>query len=195
MDLLLHNSAQLNDFISQIKAQDRIDEKYLLHNQIVPLLVGLSIMIVLVLINPIKTILMLTGMFLIFAALIISLILRFIDYRNISQESYDLSLTAFLKQKMKRLRSWRATPSYYKWIFMTFVMGLIFMVLGNTAIMREFGLGFIILSIIIYVIVFTSAWTIGEYFFRKRHEQKHKPLINSISEQLKELEEENNHVE
>jgi hypothetical protein len=195
MDISLENTAQMNDFIKQIKSQDRSDEKYLLHNQIFPLLAGLSILIVLALINPIKTVLLLTGMLLIFSALIVTLILRFIDYRNISEESYDLSLAAFLKQKEKRLKSWRATPSYYKWIFIGFVMGLIFMVLGNTTMIRDIGLEYIILSIVIYLIVFTLAWTTGEYFFRKRHEQKHKPLISIISEQLRELEQEDNHAE
>jgi hypothetical protein len=187
MDISLNEFADIQDFFQKIRSQDKEDEIYLLHNQIIPLTAGLFIMMVLMLLNPIKTVLMLTGMFLIFIALLSSLILRLLDYRNISRGSYDLSLFAFLKQKEERLRSWRATPSFYKWIFSTFVSGLVFMVIGNTSIMREFGTGLIFLIIAIYLILFILAWTIGEYFFRKRHKQKHQPLIENITDLLQEL--------
>jgi hypothetical protein len=61
------------------------------------------------------------------------------------------------------------------------------MVIGNTSIMREFGTGLIFLILAIYLILFILAWTIGEYFFRKRHKQKHQPLIENITDLLKEL--------
>jgi cell division protein FtsW (lipid II flippase) len=191
MDISIDEVINVESFIKKIKNQDREDEKYLLHNQIIPLIVGLVIMIILMLINPIKTVLMLTGMFMIFGALLTSLILRFADYRKISKETYDLSLSAFLKHKEERLESWRSTPSFYKWIFTVFVTGLIFMVIGNTAMMRDFGPGYILLFIAIYLILFISAWTIGEHFFRKRHEKKHQPLIKNIVDLLNELAGEN----
>jgi cell division protein FtsW (lipid II flippase) len=189
MDISISDTSTLAEFFQKIKAQDREDEKYLLHNQIIPLTVGLIIMIILILINPIKSVLMLTGIFLISCALLISLILRIIDYKNISKESYNLSLSSFLKQKEQRLKTWRSTPSFYKLIFSIFVLGLIFMVLGNTAMIKDFGLNYLLLFIIIYLLLFISAWTIGEYFFRKRHKQKHRPLIKSINEIVQEIKE------
>jgi hypothetical protein len=144
------------------------------------------------LINPIKTVLLLSGMFLIFTGLIYTLILKLMDYKNISKESHDLSLFAYLKQKEERLKSWRLTPTKYKWTFAVFVSGLVFMVIGNTSLMRDFSTGYIVLFISLYLVLFLASWIIGEKFYRKRHRQKHQPLITIISEQLQELGKEQN---
>jgi hypothetical protein len=192
MDISINEGANMEKFLQKIKSQDKEDEKYLLHNQIIPLIIGLFLMIILMLVNPIKSILLLTGMFLISSALAYSLILRLMDYNDISKEPYDLSLFVYLKQKQERLKSWRATPSKYKWIFSVFVSGLIFMVIGNTALVRDFGEENLLVVIVVYLILFISAWTIGEHFFRKRHKQKHQPLISNIADLLKELTDEKN---
>ena len=60
----------------------------------------------------------------------------FKDYRDISKESYDLSLFAYLKQKEERLKSWKSTPVRYKWTFIVFVSGLIIMFIGNARLLQ-----------------------------------------------------------
>jgi hypothetical protein len=120
MDVSINEVTNTEDFFQKIKNQDKDDEKYILHNRIIPIIVGLFLMIILMLINPIKSALLLTGMFLIFTGLIYTLILSFMDYKNISKESYDLSLFAYLKQKEARLKSWRSTPAKYKLLFIWF---------------------------------------------------------------------------
>ena len=187
MDFSIKNVTNMEDFFQRIKAQDREDEKYLLHNQLIPIIVGLFLLTIIMLINPIKTFLLLLGMFLIFTGLVYTLILKFLDYKDISRGSYDLSLFAYLKQKKERLKSWYATPSKYKWTFTIFVSGVIFMVIGNTGPMQEFSIETMLIFIVAYLSLLIISWNIGEHFYRKRHQQKHQPLIKIISEQLKEL--------
>jgi hypothetical protein len=194
MDISMNELNNLEDFVQKIKNQDRNDEKYMLHNKMIPIFIGLFLLTIIMLINPIKTVILLTGMFLIYSGLIYTLILLFMDYRNISKESYDLNLLAYLKQKEKRLKSWRSTPAKYKWTFTIFISGLIMMIVGNSSLMRDFSTGQIILFILAYLIILLISWVIGEYFYRKRHKQKHQPLIKSISELMKELREEENNT-
>jgi cell division protein FtsW (lipid II flippase) len=190
MDVSVNEVINMEDFFQKIKIQDKDDEKYMLHNQIIPLIVGLFLITVVILINPIKTFLLLTGMFLVFTGLIYSLILKFMDYKDISKESYDLSLLAYLKQKEERLKSWHSTPRKYKWTYTVFVSGLVFMVIGNTSLMRDFDTEYIILFIAIYLGLLVTFWIIGEKFYHKRHKLKHQPLIKGITELLEELSEE-----
>ena len=63
------------------------------------------------------------------------------------------------------------------------------MIIGNKGFIEEIGKEYIILFIAIYLGVLLTAWLIGERLYRKRHEKKHKPLLDIISNQLKELEE------
>jgi Na+/proline symporter len=194
MDVSINEVTNTEDFFQKIKNQDKDDEKYILHNRIIPIIVGLFLMIILMLINPIKSALLLTGMFLIFTGLIYTLILSFMEYKNISKESYDLSLFAYLKQKEARLKSWRSTPAKYKWTFTVFVSGLIFMIIGNTSLMRDFEPEYIIMFIVVYLVLLVTFWIIGEYYYRKRHRQKHLPLIKFITEHLKELGDKGNNL-
>lgn len=94
-----------------------------------------------------------------------------------------------MKNKEKRLKSWRSTPGKYKWTFTIFVSGLIFMLIGNTGLIQDFSVESVFLFIIIYLILLITSWIVGEYFYRKRHRLKHQPLITIISEQLRELDE------
>jgi Na+/melibiose symporter-like transporter len=113
----------------------------------------------------------------------------FRDYKNISKESYDLSLLAYLKQKEERLKSWRSTPVKYQWTFTVFVSGLIMMILGNAGLMHKFSTEYIIMFIIVYLILLLTSWIIGEHFYRKRHKKKHLPLLSIIAELKNELKE------
>jgi hypothetical protein len=187
-----HNDIELNSIVELIKKQDKEDEKYLLHNKMIPLLIGISFIILIMLYNPIKTLVLLTGLALTFLGLFITLILLFVEYRNISKESYDLSLFSYLAQKRERLKSWRKTPTKYKWTFTIFVSGLILMIIGNKGFVQEIGLKYIIIFIVIYLAVLLTAWIIGERYYQKRHTKKHKPILDIISNQLTELEETEN---
>jgi cell division protein FtsW (lipid II flippase) len=186
------NDIELNNIVELIKKQDKKDEKYLLHNKMIPVLVGLFFITIIMLYNPIKTLVLLTGLSLIFLGLFITLILLFIEYRDISKESYDLSLFSYLGQKKERLKSWRKTPAKYKWTFTIFVTGLILMIFGNRGFVEEIGLEYIFIFIVVYLVVLLSAWIIGERYYQKRHTKNHKPLIDNISNQLVELEETEN---
>lgn len=187
-----HNDNELNSTVELIKKQDKEDEKYLLHNKMIPVLVGLFFITLIMLYNPIKTLVVLTGLTLIFLGLFITLILLFLEYRNISKESFDLSLSSYLRQKLERLKSWRKTPIKYKWAFIIFVSGLILMIIGNKGFVEEIGLEYIIIFIVVYLVVLLTAWIIGERYYQKRHTKKHKPLLDIISNQLSELEEPEN---
>ena len=194
MDISIDALNNLEDFVQRIKNQDRDDEKYMLHNKMIPILIGLFLLTIIMLINPIKTVILQIGMVLIYSGLIYTLILLFMDYRNISKESHDLNLLSYLKQKEERLKYWRSTPAKYQWTFTIFISGLIMMIVGNSSIIRDFSTEQIILFILAYLIILLISWVIGEYFYRKRHKQKHQPLIANISELIKELREEENNT-
>jgi len=184
MDISINYFENFDEFAQRIKKQDLDDEKYILHNKIIPVLFGLFFITLIMLFNPIKTALLLIGSFLIFSGLLSTLILLFIDYKNISKESYDLSLLAFLKQKRERLKSWRLTSTKYYLTFIIFVAGLI---LSNISLLKNSSAEFGIILIIFYIAILAIAWIIGEHFYRKRHREKHEPLLKIISEQINEL--------
>lgn len=184
MDIPLTKETNLEKFFQKIKNQDRDDEKYILHNRMIPVSIGLFLITLIMLFNPIKTFLLLTGMLFIFLGFFSTLILLFMDYRNISKESYDLSLLTYLKQKKRRLKSWRSTPAKYQWTFIVFLIGLIMM---NISLWRNLAPENFILALVIYLILLAAAWIIGEYYYRKRHRKKHQPLISSINDLIKEL--------
>lgn len=187
MDVSLNQIDSMGDFIQKIKKQDRDDEKYILHNKMVPLFIGLFFLTLILIIVPVNTFPLLTGVFLIYTGFISTLIFLLMDYREITKESYDLNLLGYLKQKEERLKSWHATPVKYYWTFTIFVLGLIIFILGNTGFIREFGSGQVLLFIAIYLVLLIISWIGGEHFYRKRHRKKHQPLINSISELINEL--------
>jgi len=189
------NETKLNGIIEFIKKQDKEDEKYLLHNRLIPLSIGLILIIIIMLYNPLKTIILLSGLLLIFLGLFITLLLSFREYKNISKESFDFSLLSYLRQKKERLKTWRKTPVLYMLTFVVFVFGLILMIAGNQGFIEEISTEYIIVFLTAYVAVLIAAWIIGERFYRKRHTKKHKPLLDMISNQLKELEEMENNDE
>jgi hypothetical protein len=188
MDISIKDFTNLEDFIQQIKKQDKDDEKYLLHNKMLPVLIGLLFITLIIILNPIKTALLVGGTLMIFLGLFFTFIFLLMDYKSISQESYDLSLLAYLKQKEKRLSSWRATPNRFKWSFSVFVSGLIMMITGNALKIPEISNEYILLFLVSYVGLLLICWIIGEHFYRRRHQKKHRPLLNIISELKSELE-------
>lgn len=189
MGISINEFNTLDSFIKTIRKQDKNDEKYILHNKIIPIIVGLFLLTILMLINPMKSVILLSGMFLVYSGLIYTLILLFLDYKNILNESFDLNLLAYLEQKENRLKTWHATPAKYRWTFTIFISGLIMMVLGNTSLMRDFSIEYIILLLTGYLVVLTTCWIIGEHFYQKRHKIKHQPLLKTISELKEELKE------
>ena len=86
MDISINNANNIDDFVQQMKSQDRDDEKYILHNKMIPILIGLIPLTIILIINPIKTFVLLTGIFLIYSGLIYTLILVLMEYKNISKE-------------------------------------------------------------------------------------------------------------
>ena len=184
MDISIDVENNLNEFVQLIKKQDKEDEKYVLHNKMIPVLFGLFSIIIIILFNPVKEVLMLTGHFLIFLGFFSTLILVFIDYRNISKESIDFSLLAYLKQKKDRLESWRLTSAKYYLTFIVFLTGLI---LSNISLLKNYSFEFSIFLLSSYLTILVIAWIIGEHFYRKRHKKKHQPIIKILSEQIEEL--------
>jgi len=149
-----------------------------------PVLFGLFYIALIMLFSPAIKGLLLLGTFLIFSGLMSTLILLFTDYRNISKESYDLSLLAFLKQKRERLKSWRSASLKYYLTFVIFVSGLILL---NISLLRNFNAELGTIYLTVYVGILVIAWIIGERYYRKRHREKHEPLLRSLSEQINEL--------
>ena len=92
----------INDFLQSIKKQDRDDERYLIRTKIRPAIIGIIILTILFMFYRIPNIVMFTGSFIVYGGLITLIILYFRDYRNISKESFDLSLYEYLQNKKKR---------------------------------------------------------------------------------------------
>ena len=78
------------EFFDLLRKQDRKDEKYMLKQKIVPILVGLVLWTTVMIIAPLRTPVMFTGSFLLFAGLVVALIMFVNDYKNISSERKKL---------------------------------------------------------------------------------------------------------
>jgi hypothetical protein len=194
MDISMSKANNLENFIHRIKKQDRDDEKYMLHNKIFPISIVLIFFTILILISPARTILQMTGIFLIYSGLVSTLIFLLMDYKIISQESYDLSLCVFLRHKEARLKSWHSTPAKYQWTFTIFVSGLIMLIVGSTSLLSDFSTEYAILFIAVYLLLLLISWIIGEYLYRKRHKKRHLPLLNTIAQLRAELDENNSNT-
>ena len=185
MDITINEANYLEEFVRKIKKQDKEDERYLLHNKVIPILVGLFILTIVMILTSVKTLSLFVGVFLCYLGLVSTLILLFVDYKEISKESYDLSLLVYLKQKEQRLKSWYSTPVKYQWTFTIFVSGLIMMIIGTLRDIEH-----VAVFIFVYLVILLMSWIIGEYLYRKRHKDKHQPLLKMISELKEELNEE-----
>jgi hypothetical protein len=180
----------MEELIRSLRKQEKEDQAFILKRRIVPLAAGIVIFTVILIFLPVRNPVMGAGCFLISASLLTALILCFIDYMDISKESYDSSVHDFLRQKEKRLRYWRTTPLRYHFIYICYVAGVVMISLGNSAMMSESG--GVVISIYLGAVVFLLglSWILGARRFRKRHREKHRPLLELIEELEQELAEE-----
>jgi len=179
----------INTFLLWIKRQDKDDEQYMIKQKILPVLIGIIILTFLFMLYPIRNPILLAGCIIVYIGLMAILGLFFMDYRNISKETFDLSLYEYLRNKRERLESWESTPKLYNAIFLFFVVGVSMMIVGNTGLIDTLNTTQnIIIYLIINIIILIFFWWIGERRIRKRYKKKQLPLINSISDLLCELE-------
>ena len=193
MDISLRNTATMDDFIQTIRKQDRDDERYILKKKVLPLGIGLFLFTITIMIYPIRNVILLTGCIFVFVGLISTLILFILDYKNITRETFDFSLLTFLKHKQARFSSWKTTPARYNIAYAIFIVGLVMMIVGNTNVFLKDlkTTQNVIIFIGVYLFLLLISWAIGEYFYRKRHKEKHQPLLKVISELTQDLEENN----
>ena len=180
----------MEELIRSLRRQEKEDQAFILKRRIIPIAVGIVVFTVILILIPVGNPVVGAGCFLVSASLLTALILCFIDYMDISKECYDSSVHDFLCQKEKRLRYWRTTPLRYHLIYFCYVSGVVMITLGNNTMMREFG-GvslFICLGAIVFLLVFS--WILGQRRFRKRHREKHRPLLELIEEWKRETAEE-----
>ncbi|MBN1552003.1 hypothetical protein JW979_11055 [bacterium] len=172
----------MKDCRLRIEKQDREDEKYLFQQRILPISIGLIMMMIVFLVKMIHEPLILLGCLAVLTGLVAALISYLIDYHRISREQFDQSRLEFLDLKEKRLKSWKSTSLKYLAFYMVFATGVILIIAGNKSLIRGIEtsqnrlyftgsiLGFLVLS-----------WIAGEHLYRKRHMQKHIPLLRMIS--------------
>lgn len=180
------------EFFERLKAQDRKDERWLLKKRIIPLLIGLIIFTTAVLSFSTVTPVMYIGCFLIIFGLSATLVLSFIDYKDISHEVFHSSIDEFLKQKKKRLAYWRSTHFKYQVLFSFFLIGWLMLMIniGNKHFVREFGDFYFILFLGPLFVIMIVSHILGEIRFRKRFEKEHQPILDMIAELQKEVDEE-----
>ena len=189
MDGTVYNS-DMNNLILRIKKQDKEDEKYLLKNKIIPLFIGLLLFTMVIIAVPAVNIIVFLGCIFIFSSLLFVLILWLIDYKNISKESFDLNLQEFLKQKEERLKYWKSTHWKYYLILVMYLFGLILMLVGNEPFVRSFQEGYFTVFLVTIIFIIVLSHLIGERMYRRRHNKKHQPLLEIITEVKRELAEE-----
>ncbi len=175
-------TASTADFFERLRRQERKDERFLLGKRIVPVLAGLVIFAAVVIAAPIRTPVMFGGTFLMFASLLAALVLFLKDYRDISRETFDTSVARFLREKEKRLSSWRSTPLLHSLVFAVFLIGWLLLNLGNRPFIRDAGslpfaifIGLALLAIILININ-------SERLYRRRHKEEHEPILEMIRE-------------
>ncbi len=190
MDLPTTEISHIDELIEAIRRQDREDEHYILRKKVLPMAVGLALFTIVVMICPITNTILFTGCLLLFAGLASAMILYLLEYKDITKETFDLSLSAFLKHKQSRLSSWRTTPARYNVLYAVFILGVVMMIAGNTGLIKTLDTTE---NVMMYIganlFLFLISWGIGEYFFRKRHHKEHKPLIRLLKELTQEIEE------
>jgi uncharacterized membrane protein len=172
----------VKELIRLLRKQDKEDQAYILRRKIIPIAVGIVIFTILLIFNPIRNPVMVTGCVLISGTLLATLALLFIDYMDIAKESFDSSVRDFLRQKEKRLRYWRTTPFKYHLTFFFYVAGVVMIALGNSAVTRNFGTPWISVYLGVIVVLLAVFWIIGHIRYRKRHREKHRPLLELIEE-------------
>jgi Na+/melibiose symporter-like transporter len=179
--------ADFRPLLGMLRQQDSADQRFVLTQKALPLGIGILLFSILVAVNPIHNPVMLAGCLLVMFTLLLSLVLVLYDYMNISRESFDTSVMEFLREKERRLRSWRTTALKYHLIMAAYIIGVVMLTLGNTAILRDFTTKQITIYIASIVALLIFFWVLGELRCRKRHQEKHRPLLNMIAEMRGEL--------
>jgi hypothetical protein len=175
----------MDELSALISKQDREDRGYLLRKRLLPLFAGLLAIGFLLAKFPLRFGILSAGILLVFIALALILFFYYQDYQEITRESFDMSMMDFLRQKERRLKSWRKTQLKYNLTFVLFLIGVLLLILGNRHLIRTLSGYKIFLFLAVYFGIFLVSWFLGERSFRKRHLKKHRPLIEII-EQLKE---------
>ena len=178
------------EFFERIRQQDRKDEKFILSKRIIPVSIGLIGCAIVMIIVPIRAPLMFTGSFLMFLGMLLALILFFLDYRDISRETFNTSVAQFLKRKKKRLAYWRSTPLKHHLVLALFLIGWLMTNFGNEPFMRDDKkLPFaIFVGLLLFIIILLNINS--ERLYRKRHKRQHEPLLKMIEDIQEELREE-----
>lgn len=179
---------EFRNILESIKRQDKADERYILNKRIIPVLSGLIILTVVLMFNVVSNILILIGSLMIYTGLITILLLFFKDYKNISTEQFGISLNEFLENKKRQLAKWKYQPFLYHVIYAVFVIGVLFLIIGNTGLLDVLKTK---LAVAIYVICIILALIfsglIGEYLYRNRYRKQHHILKANISDLLNQL--------
>jgi hypothetical protein len=178
----------LRSIIASVKDQDRIDERYILYRKILPVALGIVFLTLLVAFYNINNKLILSGFVMVYIGLLSILILFLRDYRNISNETFDQTLLDYLEAKRKRLTTWKRIPVLYHLIYGCYIVGVLLIIMGNTRMAGLLGTSFgnLIFTGSILSALIISGLT-GEYRFRKRHQQLHKPILERIGVLITEL--------
>lgn len=172
----------MKELIQVLRKQEKEDQAFIIRRKIIPIAVGIVIFTIILIFNPIRNPLMVTGCLLISGTLLAALMFYLIDYMDISKESFDSSVQDFLRQKEKRLRYWRTTPLKYHLIFLLYITGVVMITLGNNAAMRDFGALSMAVYLGVIVVLLVVFWILGHRRFLKRHSVKHQPLLELIEE-------------
>ena len=170
------------ELFERLRRQERRDERFLLNKRIIPVLAGLVLFTAVVIAVPIRTPVMFGGAFLMFASLLAALVLFFKEYKDISRETFDMSVVRFLMDKEKRLSHWRSTPLLHHLVFAIFLIGWLLLNLGNELFIRDAGsfpFGIVIGLALLAMILLSIN---NERLYRKRHEREHEPLLEMIAE-------------
>jgi hypothetical protein len=190
MNELSYDSNSFEDFVSVLRQQEKDDEKYMIKNKILPVLVGLILFTMVVFIIPMTNVVFLLGCVAIELSLGFILYYFYRDYKDISNEKFNISLKEFLTIKEKRIRSWKKTRFRDNFIFIVLLLGIYLTIVGNTKFIEELGsVSNLVIFLAIYFIIILLSTVIREYYYRKRFKKKHEPLlkiINDLKDELKE---------
>jgi len=177
----------LSSFVFALRRQDVEDERYIKLQKVLPLAIGIIVFSFLISLNPIRNLVMLGGSMLILLSLIATMVLFLLDCARISRERFDASVFEFLQQKESRLRRWRKTALKYNIMFGLYIIGIVLLTLGNDSTRREFTGVQIAIPLATIVILLLFFWITGERRYRRRHQEKHVPLLSTLEEIRQEL--------
>jgi hypothetical protein len=179
-----NNITDFDGLLNQIKKQDKKDEKYVLHNKMIPLLFAIVILIPIMIFIPEDNPLIIIGTLLMVISSLVSLVMVLFELKQSKIETIGLNTVSYIEQKIANLKKWKSTQPKYQLMILVYVSGLLLYNVGlhtyNNS--RIFSHGQFFLYMFIIVLVFTIAWFVGEYFYRRRFNRQHEPLIQILSD-------------